>query len=68
MSVIVKNISGPIYEARVCFQIRVWDSAIFEKVRCGCGKEWQLKNFFKKIIYTFLYIFTIKIFLKNTLV
>ena len=49
MSVIVKNISGPIYEARVRFQIQVWvqvwDSAIFEKVRCGCGKEQQLKNY-----------------------
>ena len=57
MSVIVKNISGPIYEARVRFQIRVWDSAIFEKVRCGCGKEWQLKIFLKKIIYIFFIYF-----------
>ena len=56
MSVIVKNISRPIYEACVRFQIRVWDSAIFEKVRYGRGKEWQLKIFFKKIIYIF-YIF-----------
>ena len=61
MSVIVKNISGPIYEARVCFQIRVWvwvwDLAIFEKVRCGFGKERQLKNFKKKLFIFSIYFY-----------
>ena len=53
-----------IYEAWVCFrirvQVRVRNSTIFEKV--GCGVQ-QLKNYY---LY-FLYMFTIKIFLKNTL-
>ena len=39
------------YEARVRFGTRVrvrvwvWDSAIFEKVGCGCGGTWRLKNY-----------------------
>ena len=57
------------YEARVCFETRVWvrDSAIFEKIGCRCGGTWQLKNYLKYFYLYFLYIFTIKIFLKNTL-
>ena len=43
--------------------VRVQDLAIFEKIGCGCGEVWQFKNYY---LY-FLYIFTIKIFLKNTL-
>ena len=42
------------------YQARVRDSVIFEKVGCGVR---QLKNYY---LY-FLYIFIIKIFLKNTL-
>ena len=36
-----------IYVARVCFRTRVWvrDSAIFEKVGCGCGGTRRLKNY-----------------------
>ena len=57
------------YEARVCFETWVWvrDSAIFEKIGCRCGGTWQLKNYLKYFYLYFLYIFTIKIFLKNTL-
>ena len=37
------------YEARVRFgtqvQVRVRDSAIFEKVECGCGGIRRLKNY-----------------------
>ena len=45
------------------------DSAIFEKVGCGCGcgGTQQVKNYLKYFYLYFLYIFTIKIFLKNTL-
>ena len=62
-----------IYEARVHFGTRVpvpvlvRDSAIFEKVGCGCGGTRRLKNYLKYFYLYFLYIFTIKIFLKNTL-
>ena len=57
------------YEARVRFgtRVRVRDSAIFEKVECGCGGTRRLKNYLKYFYLYFLYIFTIKIFLKNTL-
>ena len=46
-------------------QVRVWDLAIFEKVRCGGTR--RLKNYLKYFYLYFLYIFTIKILLKNTL-
>ena len=57
------------YEARVRFWIRmqVWNLAIFEKVGCGCGEVRQLKNYQKNLYLYFLSIFTIKIFLENTL-
>ena len=49
------------YEARVRFRIQVWvrvrDSAIFEKVGCGCSGERQekiIKNIFIYIFYIFL--------------
>ena len=45
--------------------VQVRDLAIFEKVRCGCSRVWRLKKLLK--IFLFIYIFTIKIFLKNTL-
>ena len=40
-----RNISD--YEAWVRFGTWVWvrDSAIFEKVGCGCGGTWRLKNY-----------------------
>ena len=47
--------------------MRVRNLAIFEKVRCKCGGGQRLKILKKNYLY-FLYIFTIKIFLKNTLV
>ena len=53
MSVIVKNISGPIYEARVRFQIRVWDLAIFEKVRLWVRQGVAIKKFLKKKLFIF---------------
>ena len=66
-----KLASHIIYEARVHFGTRVpvpvlvWDSAIFEKVGCGCGGTRRLKNYLKYFYLYFLYIFTIKIFLKK---
>ena len=53
------------YVARVRFgiRVRVRDSGIFEKGGYRCSGTRQLKNYY---LY-FLYIFTIKIFLKNTL-
>ena len=35
------------YEARVCFgtRVQVRNSAIFEKVGCGCGGTRRLKNY-----------------------
>ena len=48
-------------------RMRVQNLAIFEKVRCKCGGGQRLKILKKNYLY-FLYIFTIKIFLKNTLV
>ena len=68
-----KLASHIIYEARVHFGTRVpvpvlvRDSAIFEKVGCGCGGTRRLKNYLKYFYLYFLYIFTIKILLKNTL-
>ena len=53
------------YEVQVRFQIRVRDLAIFEKVGCEYSGVRRL-NFFFYYLY-FLYIFTIKIFFKNTL-
>ena len=47
--------------------MQVWYLAIFEKVGCGCGGVWLLKNYYKYFYLYFLYIFTIKIFLKNIL-
>ena len=47
--------------------VRVWDLAIFEKVGCRCGRTQRLKNYKKYFYLYFLYIFTIKILLKNTL-
>ena len=48
--------------------MQVRDSAIFEKGGCGCrcGGTRRLKNYYKYFYLYFLYIFTIKIFLKNT--
>ena len=48
-------------------RVRVRDSVIFEKVKYGCSNVRQLKNYLKYFYLYFLYIFTIKIFLKNTL-
>ena len=68
----VQNPSGACanypYVARVRFgiRVRVRDSAIFEKGGCGCSGTRQLKNYLKYFYLYFLYIFTIKIFLKNT--
>ena len=58
-----------IYEARVRFETRVQmrDSANFEKGRYRCDGTQQLKNYVKYFYLYFLFIFTIKIFLKNTL-
>ena len=58
-----------LYEAQVRFGTQVRDLVIFEKVGCGCrcSKTRQLKNYKKYFYLYFLYIFTIKIFLKNTL-
>ena len=47
--------------------MRVQDSVISEKVGCRCGGVWRLKNYLKYFYLCFLYIFTIKIFLKNAL-
>ena len=47
------------------FRIQAQGTAIFEKVECRCGGLRQLKNYLFYLY--FLYIFTIKIFLKNTL-
>ena len=33
------------FHIRVWVRVRVWDSAIFEKVGCGCGGVWRLKNY-----------------------
>ena len=68
----VQNPSGACanypYVARVRFgiRVRVQDSAIFEKSGCGCSGTRRLKNYLKYFYLYFLYIFTIKIFLKNT--
>ena len=68
----VQNPSGACanypYVARVRFgiRVRVRDSAIFEKGECGCSGTRRLKNYLKYFYLYFLYIFTIKIFLKNT--
>ena len=45
-------------------RVRVQDLAIFEKVGYGCGGVRRLKNYEKYFYLYFLYIFTIKIFLK----
>ena len=37
------------------------------RCRCKCGGMWRLKNYLKYFYLYFLHIFTIKIFLKNTL-
>ena len=61
------------YEAWVRFGIRVRvrvqvrDSTIFKKVGCGCNGNRRLNKYYKYFYLWFLYIFTIKIFLKNTL-
>ena len=47
----VRRLLCSTYEARVRFgtrvrvRVRVWDSAIFEKGGCGCGKTRRLKNY-----------------------
>ena len=53
---------------RFGIRVQVRDSAIFEKGGCGCrcGGTRRLKNYYKYFYLYFLYIFTIKIFLKNT--
>ena len=58
-----------VYEVGVRFGIwvRVRDLAIFERVGRRCGWTRRLKNYLKYFYLYFLYIFTIKIFLKNTL-
>ena len=61
------------YEARVRFgtrvrvRVQVRDSAIFKKEGCGCNGTRRLNKYYKYFYLCFLYIFTIKIFLKNTL-
>ena len=67
------SLSVVTYEARVRFgtpvqvQVLVRDSTIFEKIGSGCGGTQRLKNYYKYFYLYFLYIFTIKILLKNTL-
>ena len=55
------------FETRVRVRVQVWDSAIFKKVGCGCDGTRRLNKYYKYFYLCFLYIFTIKIFLKNTL-
>ena len=55
------------FETRVRMQVQVRDLAIFKKVGCGCNGTRWLNKYYKYFYLCFLYIFTIKIFLKNTL-